>query len=368
VTARILIAAAILLAAEPAFAVPEQLTLSAQVSDDGTRIDGEHGFVVRIFTSETGGNAVWSETDTATAADGQVYLTLGDQEALDSTVIDGGPLWIELQVDSTVLSPRLAVTSAPYAMHAGLCEDAERLGGLTADDFAAADHDHAGAYLPVGATLGCNGSDKVIGIDPATGSVVCGSDVDTDTDTTLTLAGNGLASTAARSDHNHVGSYIQVSGIMSCPAGSWVSAINSLGQVSCVSGPAFAGSGLANTMARSDHNHIASTCPAGFTGYVAGPTRICIRGTTINGPFTWYVAAKECLLDGGANLCRHEQILRAQQIHPTLAIALDYWMGDRTQDDYALLTADIAGSNIDIDANVHTTHAGYYCCIERTWF
>ncbi len=378
--ARILPAAVVLLATRSAFAVPDQLTLSARVSDDGARIEGEHDFVVRIFTADTGGEAVWSESDTATAANGEVYLTLGDQEALDSTIIDGGPLWIELQVDGTVLSPRLAVTSAPYAMRAGVCEDAERLGGLTADDFAAADHDHAGAYLPLSSALTCGAGQKVAALD-ASGSVVCSPDLDSNTTysagtglgmtgTTFNVAfgGSGAASTSARSDHNHSGTYIGVSSSMSCPAGTFVYGINSLGQVSCAAFPSFGGSGNSFQIAHSNHNHIGGSCPVGFSSYSSGPTQICIRWFAGTGPYTWSAAAKQCLVDGGANLCRHEQVLRVKQIDSTFNVTTNYWLGDRIADDMALITDTATGDDIDGEASTLTTHAGYYCCSERTWF
>ena len=115
--------------AAPAAAVPEQLGLTARVVDAGAPITGNHVVTVRLHTAASGGAAVWTENQNVAATDGLVYLTLGAQTPLTDAIIDGGPLWVELQVDSTVLAPRLAVTSAAYAIRAGVAEDSELLGG-----------------------------------------------------------------------------------------------------------------------------------------------------------------------------------------------------------------------------------------------
>jgi hypothetical protein len=132
------VAAAALAVAGSAHAVPETLGLSARIVDGGTPVTGPQTIVVRIHDQASGGTPVWTESVTATAADGLVHLTLGATSPLTDAVIDGGPLWVELQVGSTVLAPRLAVTSAPYALRAGVAEDAERLAGQPATAFAAA--------------------------------------------------------------------------------------------------------------------------------------------------------------------------------------------------------------------------------------
>lgn len=47
------------------------------------------------------------------------------------------------------------------------------------DVVARSDHDHAGQFVPVGATMSCFGGDKVTAIDPTNGNVSCGPDADT---------------------------------------------------------------------------------------------------------------------------------------------------------------------------------------------
>ncbi|MCE9575803.1 MAG: hypothetical protein K8W52_21820 [Deltaproteobacteria bacterium] len=368
------------LTATRAHAVPEQLGLTARVVDAGVPIAGAHTFTIRLFDVVSGGAQRWTESDAATADNGLVYLTLGDQAPLDAAILDGGPLWVELQVDQTVLSPRLPITSAPYAIRAGVAEDAERLGGQAASAFATATHNHAGVYLPVGSALACSSTQKVTGLDGSTGSVVCGPDVDTNTTYT---AGAGLVLAGTQFAVNLTGG--------TCAPGTKVSAVSATGAVTCTAdidtstaytagaglslngtqfAASFAGTGAASTVAHSDHTH-PGQCPTGFVTYLYGATTMCIRAFAV--PITWYTAVRQCLVDGGQNLCRHEQIVRVRYANSGYAVKGDYWLGDKVDNNMASYTDNAPGTQItqdDIDgtAQVTDTRTGYYCCLERTWF
>lgn len=367
--------------ASRADAVPEQVGLTARVVDAGTPITGAHTFTVRIFDAASGGAQQWTENDAATANDGTVYLTLGDQSALDATVLDGGPLWIELQVDSTVLSPRLQITSAAYAVRAGVAEDAELLGGMPATAFAAVNHSHTGAYLPVGTTLSCTGTQKVTGLG-ANGSVVCGTDVDT----TVTLAGSGTAITAAHSDHAHTGTYLPVGATLSCTGTQKVTGVNGVnGSVVCgndtdstyaagtglsLTGNSFsvnfAGTGAAPTAARADHTH-AEVCPAGYTTYSGNSgsgSPLCIKRVVNN--MTWNNAAADCFLNHSAGqLCTYTEMRIGTAVGGGLTLSAGFWMGDRVDDNWVLRVNGTNPLDFDEAIEVVTTSVigpGFYCC------
>jgi hypothetical protein len=297
---------ALTLLAAPAAAVPEQLGLTARVLDAGTPISGMHVVTVRLHGTDVGGIPVWSETHDVEVVDGLVYVTLGRDVPLTADLIDGGALFVEVQVDSTVLSPRLEVTSAAYAIRAGLAEDAELLGGLAPSAFAPVVHDHDGVYLPLGPTLSCGGSDHVTGLDLSTGSVICapststvyaaGSGISIAGSTISALySGSGTSAFLARSDHNHAGIYLPVGTTLGCPAGQSVIGLSPSGSVMCAAtgditdvvaglgltggaasgfatlAVAYGGTGISTSAARSDHNHAGVYLPVGSTlGCAAG--------------------------------------------------------------------------------------------------
>lgn len=398
-------AAAALAVAGSAHAVPETLGLSARIVDGGTPVTGPQTIVVRIHDQASGGTPVWTESVTATAADGLVHLTLGATSPLTDAVIDGGPLWVELQVGSTVLAPRLAVTSAPYALRAGVAEDAERLAGQPATAFAAAAHGHAGTYLPVGAALACTGTAKVIGLDGATGSVVCGPDavgpsytaglgltMPTATSFAVNFGTSGTATAAARADHNHAGVYLPVGATLACPAGQYATGLQPSGSVSCAAAPAaditdvtagagltgggssgavalavaFGASGTATTVARSDHSHPA-TCPVGYTTHAAAGATSPLCSKRVPAPnITWNNAATACYTNhNGGHLCSYNELRIAATVSPTQVLSVGFWMGDRVADDWVLRVNGSDANNFDEAIEIVATTVvtgGYYCC------
>jgi|GEM_PF-1853953 len=81
-------------------------------------------------------------------------------------------------------------------------------GSGAATSAARSDHTHSGVYLPRGSTLSCAASEKVLGLDTATGNVVCATDALGTTSFTASGGENGTATTAARGDHTHDTAYV----------------------------------------------------------------------------------------------------------------------------------------------------------------
>lgn len=294
-----LFALVVTLLATVAGAVPSQITLTARIADAGSPLNGSHTVTVRMHGALTGGLPTWTETHLVTVTDGLLFLTLGSQTPLDGTIIDGTPLFAEIQVDSTVLSPRLALVSVPYAVRSGAAENSARLGGSLPSDFALVNHVHSGLYLPLGPVLACTGTDKVVGLS-ANGSVVCAADQSgsawaagaglslVGSTLSVSYAGTGVASTVARSDHSHAGLYLPVGAALLCPMGQVMTGVQTNGSVSCANesgditdviagagivggatsgsatlAVAFAGSGVTTAAARSDHSHAGTYLPLG---------------------------------------------------------------------------------------------------------
>lgn len=107
--------------------VPARVNFSARLVNGTTVFDGPVRVDLRLFRGLDDNTSIWTETHSTTAEAGLVSLAMGEKTPLDATVIDGNALYLEVTVDGTALSPRLAIGSAPYAMLAGRAETAAKL-------------------------------------------------------------------------------------------------------------------------------------------------------------------------------------------------------------------------------------------------
>jgi len=111
------------LAAPASAAVPHELTFTARLVDDGTPFEGAIDLSFDLYAAPSGGTSIWTESASTTASLGLVAVRLGTTTPLDTAVIDGGDLYLQVTVDSTVLSPRLAIGSVPYAVRAAYADE-----------------------------------------------------------------------------------------------------------------------------------------------------------------------------------------------------------------------------------------------------
>lgn len=109
-----------LLLAAFATALHAQAKLSIQgflKKSDGTALaDGEYSLRFRIYNAETGGTALWTETQPAVDVTGGIYsAVLGSVEPLNISFTE--PYFVSVAVGSaTEMVPRIPLTSAPYAL------------------------------------------------------------------------------------------------------------------------------------------------------------------------------------------------------------------------------------------------------------
>ena len=125
---------------ETASALPRLVRFGGTVKDlNGNLLTGVVGITFALYSEQTGGSALWLETQNVTADSNGRYVAL-----LGSTKPDGLPTdlftteqarWVGVQVSGQAEQPRVLLVSAPYALKAG---DAETLGGKPASAYALA--------------------------------------------------------------------------------------------------------------------------------------------------------------------------------------------------------------------------------------
>lgn len=390
--------------------VPQQVSLTARLSNAGAPLTGSHTLLLKLFDTPTGGAEMWSESALATADNGLVALNLGAQSPLTPAILDGRALFVEVSVDGQVLAPRLPVVSVPYAVRSSISASAATLGNLAPGDVALSTHTHAGTYLPVGPVLTCMGTDKVVGLN-ANGSVICAVDAGGTTYTAgsginingssiaVAYAGSGTALTSARSDHNHGGTYLPLGAVQTCGGTQKMTGYNTNGSVLCapdidtdtnttygagtglsLSGTTFnvqlAGSGSSSTVARSDHGH-GYLCPSGYLshwfpgGSPEGTKVLCTRAVTSS--VTWPAAVRACATTyGSGRLCTIQELTIARMptipSHTQETLNSGYWLADRLADDSVAVTNGTSGDNFDAQQDPLTTATGYYCCTDGNFF
>ena len=125
---------------QTASALPRLVRFGSTVKDpNGNPLTGVVGITFALYTEQTGGAALWLETQNVTTDSNGHYTAV-----LGSTKPDGLPTelftteqarWVGVQVSGQAEQSRVLLVSAPYALKAG---DAETLGGKPASAYALA--------------------------------------------------------------------------------------------------------------------------------------------------------------------------------------------------------------------------------------
>ena len=203
--------------ASSAAAVPETVSFTARVTDNGAPATGTLSVRIALFDAATGGTQVWEETQSLTADAGLVYATLGSTAPLTPAVLDGRALFAELTIEGDTLSPRISITSVPYAIRAAVADAVEGL-------------DPTALQVRVADACAAGSSIRQINAD---GTVVC--QTGTGGDITGVTAGTGLTGGGTSGDValsvNTAVIQARVSG--TCAVGSSIRQVNADGSVVC---------------------------------------------------------------------------------------------------------------------------------------
>ena len=113
--------------------IPQTINYQGKITDlTGVAIVGDHSIEFRIFDSEIDGTMLWSETHpTVNLSHGLFDVILGKSISLNLPF--DRQYWIELVFDGETLSPRLRLSTVPYAFRAGLADSVVGGGGADSD-------------------------------------------------------------------------------------------------------------------------------------------------------------------------------------------------------------------------------------------
>jgi hypothetical protein len=124
--------------------------------------DGNYSITFRIYTTQTDGSPIWSETQTVSVSGGLFNVLLGSVNPLSATVFSGTDRWLEVVVEGQTLSPRQRIASVAYSIQAEEAKNADMLDGSDSSAFAFATHGHWGASWSgsgIGLTLNSSNND-----------------------------------------------------------------------------------------------------------------------------------------------------------------------------------------------------------------
>jgi hypothetical protein len=309
-------------------------TYQGRLTGSGTPATGSFDLRFALFDAANAGSQVGSSLTNSPViiSNGLFTVTLN----FGPSAFDGSPRWLEIGVRTNgggafrILPSRQAIASAPYSLFAsragtmswsgltsvpaGFADGVDDMANYTAGsgitingsqiavrfdangtstNVSHADHTHVGAAWLAWANLAGIPAGFADGVDGDT-TYSAGSGLGlAGTQFSVNFAGDGVAATAARSDHGHVGApWLNWTNLAGIPAG--ISNSYTAGAGLLLSGSQFsanfAGNGSATTVARSDHSHVLdwsalTGVPAGFsdgadndTTYSAG-TGLALAGT-----------------------------------------------------------------------------------------
>ena len=108
-----------------AWAVPGRMHIQGKLVDGNQLVNGVQRMTFTIFSAETGGTALYSETANVQVVDGLYEYELGQlSDAADmSGHLAGDNRWLETRVATTTLTPRQRLNATPFALVAHTVPD-----------------------------------------------------------------------------------------------------------------------------------------------------------------------------------------------------------------------------------------------------
>ncbi len=110
-------------------AIPPTMSYQGSLRDAGGSVppDGPYAFVFKLYNVESGGTALWQESQTLPLQGGLFHATLGAVTPLNLPF--DAQYWVETTVAGGVLTPRVRLASSPYAQRAAIADAVAGGGG-----------------------------------------------------------------------------------------------------------------------------------------------------------------------------------------------------------------------------------------------
>ena len=132
------------------------INYQGKVTDsDGVPLDGTYSMQYCIYPQETGGTALWCETQSSVNVEKGIFnVLLGSVTSYPSNVFNGDARWLGVKVGTDPeMSRRQQIVSVGYALRADKAneaDDSDKLDNHDSNYFATADHTHTGADIEDG--------------------------------------------------------------------------------------------------------------------------------------------------------------------------------------------------------------------------
>ena len=135
--------------------VPQTIDYQGRLADsDGNYLNSVVTVDFLIYDTETGGTAIWNETQEVSCANGIFHVQLGAVTTLPGTLFDIVDPWLELIVETEVLAPRTHIASVPYAIKAETAYTLQNMGSGSGLDADLLDGQDSSDFMPATTTFG----------------------------------------------------------------------------------------------------------------------------------------------------------------------------------------------------------------------
>jgi hypothetical protein len=140
--------------------IPRTLSYQGMLTDTlgASKPDGNYDLTFRLFDSENGGSALWTEAKSLTVKRGLFSTQLGDAVSFGSSVKFDKPYWLSVQVGSQAeLAPRVPLSAVAYSLNTPIADSARIAGTVPNNTITSAKIQNGTIQL---ADLGQNGASE----------------------------------------------------------------------------------------------------------------------------------------------------------------------------------------------------------------
>ncbi len=143
---------------------PSTINYQGKLSSSGTPVDGTVDITFKLYSSSSGGGAIWSETQNSVAVSSGLFsVKLGSVTPFDSTKLPKADLWLGVKVGADdEMTPRKKLASSPFALKAATA--------TIADSASSVDWSNV-ANIPVGISDGDDNTDTLAGLGCSTNEI-----------------------------------------------------------------------------------------------------------------------------------------------------------------------------------------------------